>query len=635
NGAVTCTTPTGGTGAYSFSWNTTPIQNTQTATALGFGNYTVTVKDANNCSTTASINLTQPTALSSVTASVSTSILCNGGSNGAVTCTTPTGGTGAYSFSWNTTPIQNTQTATALGFGNYTVTVKDANNCSTTASVNLTQPAVLGNVLATTIKSVSCFGGSDGVVSCSTPTGGTLPYSFRWNCIPNQFTQTATNLTAGTYTVTVKDANNCVQLISNTIVNQPSASIVPQSTVLQNVSCYGGANGAVTVATPTTGIPPYTYSWNTSPTKLTQSISNLTVGTYTVTIKDSLGCIVTSVAQVTQPNKLIVSIADTIDAKCFATSSGSIITSPIVGGTKPFQYSWSTTPIQHTANATHLFAGNYSVIVIDSLGCSDTANATLSQPNNLQIINYSVTDVTCKTNQNGKIELSGITGGTSPYQISWSSFPIQYGLVADSLLDGYYIVTVKDSNNCTITQNFTVNLIDNIQAIAYSDTTISKGNSFTINGNSSVGIFGSTHFIWTDVQGNILANTSSTTVSPQTTTNYILTMYNDSICKSYDTITVRVVDCQPVIFPNAFSPNGDGIDDVFKIMNIEDVEKINRLQIYNRWGELIFATNDKNQVWDGTFNGKLQELDTYVYYCEVTCYGGSILKTKGDVILVR
>ena len=278
--------------------------------------------------------------------------------------------------------------------------------------------------------------------------------------------------------------------------------------------------------------------------------------------------------------------------------------------------------------------GNYQIIVTDSLGCKDSASATLTEPALLQLSNIFTTDISCKNKLEGKATLSGIIGGTSPYITSWSTTPVQYGLSVDSLYAGYYTVTVIDSNNCKASQNFKIDM-NAIQAIAYTDTTIASGNSFILNGYQSIGTNNNTHYAWSNFNGETLSNTNTLEVSPTAPTYYILTIYNDSTCKSMDTVLINISLCGPIIFPNAFTPNGDGLDDEFKVLNLEDIESITRLQIFNRWGQIVYATNEKTGKWDGTFNGVLQEMDTYVYVCTAVCYGGNVIKTKGDVILIR
>ena len=187
----------GGTSPYTYTWNTTPVQYTTTATNLAAGTYSVTVKDANNCSTTVSVTITQPSA--GLNASVSgggsqVNVSCFGGTNGSATATA-TGGTSPYTYTWNTTPVQYTATATNLAAGTYTVTVKDANNCSATANVTITQPSAALSATISGQTNVSCFGNSTGSATVSAA-GGTSPYTYTWNTTPVQYTTTANKLSS-------------------------------------------------------------------------------------------------------------------------------------------------------------------------------------------------------------------------------------------------------------------------------------------------------------------------------------------------------------------------------------------------------------------------------------------------------
>ncbi|WP_174544390.1 SprB repeat-containing protein, partial [Flavobacterium glycines] len=198
---------TGGTTAYSYSWNTTPVQTTATATNLAAGTYTVNVTDAKGCTTSAQVTITQPEAALSATISNSTNVNCYGGATGSATVSV-TGGTTAYSYSWNTTPVQTTATATNLAAGTYTVNVTDAKGCTTSAQVTITQPAAALSATISNSTNVNCYGGATGSATVSV-TGGTTAYSYSWNTTPVQTTATATNLAAGTYTVNVTDAKGC------------------------------------------------------------------------------------------------------------------------------------------------------------------------------------------------------------------------------------------------------------------------------------------------------------------------------------------------------------------------------------------------------------------------------------------
>jgi hypothetical protein len=215
------------------------VQTTATASGLGAGTYTVTVTDANGCSDTEQVTITQPTA---VVASIAapTNVSCNGGSNGSATAS-GSGGTGAYSFSWNTTPVQTTATASGLGAGTYTVTVTDANGCSDTEQVTITQPTAV--TLGLQVE--ACSSGHDGQITASFG-GGTGPYAvdidgggFTAFTSPHLFT----GLTQGSHTVTVRDANQCSLFMSITIP-QCEQQVVSYCALTQGA--YGNSGGVFT-----------------------------------------------------------------------------------------------------------------------------------------------------------------------------------------------------------------------------------------------------------------------------------------------------------------------------------------------------------------------------------------------------
>ncbi|MBI3517905.1 MAG: SprB repeat-containing protein [Bacteroidetes bacterium] len=261
NGAASVNAATGGSAAYSYNW--TPGNptgdGTTSVTGLTAGSWTCTVTDGNGCTKTANFTITQPTALVATLAS-QTNISCNGGSNGAASINTPSGGAGGYTYNWTpgnptgdgTTSVTGlytyswapsggtAATATGLSQGNYTVTVTDANSCTKTAFANITQPTALAT--STSVTNVACNGGSNGVASV-TASGGAGGYTYSW--APGGGTAaTATGLSQGNYTVTVTDANSCTKTAFANIT-QPTA--LATSTSVTNVSCNGGSNGVASV----------------------------------------------------------------------------------------------------------------------------------------------------------------------------------------------------------------------------------------------------------------------------------------------------------------------------------------------------------------------------------------------------
>ncbi len=225
---------TGGTSPYTYSWNTTPVQTSITATGLAIGTYTVTATDNKGCTSTANVTITQPTAALVASVPTKVNVSCYGQSTGTATASA-TGGTGPYTYSWNTSPVQTTITATGLTAGTYTVTVTDSKGCTSTSNVTITQPSAALTASISALTNVNCFGQSTGAATASA-TGGTAPYTYSWNTSPVQTTITATGLAAGTYTVTVTDNKGCTST-ANVTITQPTAALVASVPTQTNVLC--------------------------------------------------------------------------------------------------------------------------------------------------------------------------------------------------------------------------------------------------------------------------------------------------------------------------------------------------------------------------------------------------------------
>ena len=242
----------GGTGAFTYSWNTVPAQTSATATGMCAGTYTVTVSDANNCTSTSTVTITQPSVLTSAI-TIQTNVNCFGGSTGSVTVA-GSGGTPTYQYSINGgVTYFPSGTFASLAAGSYTIIVRDGNNCTVAQAVVITQPPAITSSI-TTQTNVACFGATTGSVTIAAA-GGTPTYMYTLNTGTPQSSGTFTGLTAGTYTVTITDANTCTSTIS-VIITQPTQVTVSATVV--NATC-GAANGSLT-ATGANGTPGYTYS---------------------------------------------------------------------------------------------------------------------------------------------------------------------------------------------------------------------------------------------------------------------------------------------------------------------------------------------------------------------------------------
>jgi gliding motility-associated-like protein len=464
DGAVNTLTVTGGTAPYTYSWS--PGGSTSpNATGLHAGTYTLTVKDNNGCKVINDFNIAQPAAVTAV-ASV-TNVSCTNANNGAIRIT-PGGGTAPFTYSWQPGG-QTTALVTNLANGSYTVIVKDANGCSTTKVVTITQPTPLTVNLINQVN-VSCFGGNNGSVWAS-PAGGTPNYTYSWT--PGGSTNAnLLNATAGTYTVKVTDNKSCVA--TNTVTITQPASITVTNTIT-NVACSNNSNGSISIGA-SGGVPSYSYTWLPGG-QTASSITGQAAGNYSVTVTDSKGCQKTMSYAITQPLPISVSLTQT-NVSCFGAGNGAASAS-VTGGTSPYTYSWSpggsTSP-----NVSGLNAVTYTLVVKDQRNCSSSNTLAITQPPVIALTS-SVTNETCNYLDNGTATVTA-TGGTGPYNYLWSPGGYTTASVSN-LASGSYTAAVTDNMGCiktkviTVTQpaSLTVNFINQVNVKCFGGITGSIG----------------------------------------------------------------------------------------------------------------------------------------------------------------
>ncbi len=432
----------GGSGGFSFTWNTNPIQSTQNATGLSAGSWVITVTDQQNCNRRDTLTLLQPPALS--TTLTHTALACLGSSQGQATVSV-TGGAPAYSYTWNTNPIQTTATATGLSAGTWQVQVRDLNSCTDSAQVILTEPPLL--TLSNSGTAISCFGGSNGTAT-TTASGGTPPYTYSWNTNPVQTTANATGLTAGTWTVTVLDANLCQQ-ISATTITQPT--ILNLFTSFTAVQCFGGTNGTAT-AQANGGTAPYTYTWNTTPIQTSTTATGLRAGTYSIQIQDAQNC--QSTATLTIPQPAAITLNSLINpVSCPGGNDGSV-TVAASGGNGPYAYTWNTLPVQTGTTGTGLSAGTWGISITDASGCRLDTNLIMTQPPAITLT-QTITPVSCLGRSDGSISILP-SGGNPPYTCTWNTLPVQTSFTATGLSQQFYLATITDIRGCQHQENISV-----------------------------------------------------------------------------------------------------------------------------------------------------------------------------------
>ncbi|WP_164490308.1 T9SS type A sorting domain-containing protein [Runella sp. SP2] len=477
----------GGTAPYTYAWSGSITSITNIATDLAAGAYTVTVKDANNCQKTLTITVNQPVAL--VLTSATTTVRCNGGNDGTATVSV-SGGTTPYSYVWSNGITSTTNTATGLAAGTYTVTVKDANNCQQSTNITVVQPA--GMVLTPTVVAVKCKGGNDGSASIGV-TGGTAPYTYAWNGGITSTSNSATGLAAGTYTVTVKDANNCQQMVSISITEPAALVLTPSSTA---ANCAGSTDGTASVAV-SGGTAPYSYAWSGGITSTTSTAKGLAAGTYTVTVKDANNCQQTVSITITEPDAAtrMVLTTDVRQIRCFGGTGSATVA--VTGGISPYTYVWSngaTTP-----ELTNAIAGEYTVTVKDAKGCTTAKIVTIVSPTEM-VLTPTIVDVKCTSEATGRILLS-VTGGTAPYTYLWSNGAKTSAVTG--LRAGIYRVTVSDATNCSKTMEVTITEPqEKLQQLIFQSNVTCKGGA---NGQLTSFSFGGTApytYLWSNGSTN-------------------------------------------------------------------------------------------------------------------------------------
>jgi gliding motility-associated-like protein len=351
-GQSTTLTASGGT---SYLWSTGHATSSITVSPTTTTTYTVTVY-AGTCYSTASIQVnvyTPPTI--NIT---SQNVTCYNSNNGSASVTVIAGNP-PYTYLWS-----NGQTSSQivnLSAGNYLVTVTDGNGCTSTGQVSITQPQPISATY--NVTNVSCYGGATGSITLST-TGGTAPYSYTWS--NGASTQTASNLTQGTYSVTITDVNNCSYVVNNMTVLQPSSPLGIVVDSVKNVSCYGLNNGLITVHA-TGGTSPYNYHWSNNAT--TNSIAFISAGNYYVTITDANNCIIIDTITITQPTEIVIHSSIT-NASCNYGKDGKIEIE-VTGGVPPYTYNWSNNINEQ--NNTNIGKGNYTLTITDNSQCTSTS----------------------------------------------------------------------------------------------------------------------------------------------------------------------------------------------------------------------------------------------------------------------
>ncbi len=594
----------GGVGPnYSYNWNPN-VSLSNVATSLAANTYNVTVIDQTNCQKTISVTLTQPSQPLTINVS-STNVSCFGFNNGTITIGT-SGGTPNYTYTWNPN-VSTTNSATGLTPNSYSITVADANGCSVVPNVVISQPNQ-PLTLDTVATDLTCFQSNDGTVATNA-TGGTFPYIYNWN--PNiTSTGSASSLPIGTYQVTVTDNNGCSGTASFGLTQPP---LLTSSETHVDVLCNGNSTGSIDI-TVNGGTPIYSYAWSPN-VSATNTVTSIPAGLYSATVTDAHGCSLIQTANVTEPPAIVLTTTET-DVLCNGDNTGTI-TATGSGGVLP--YNFSATPdgvnILNAASGQfqNLFAGNYSVSVTDQHACVTTGTIMVNEPPVLTDI-ATPTPTTCYHYSHGRVSVT-VAGGVPQY-----SFEFSTGLMADTglltgLIAGTYSVTVTDANGCTITDSATVTQPDSVLIdITPNPTEVKLGDELQLS--STTNQSGNVYFDWSPKFGLTCYDCTAPLFSGVYSQNYLVVATNDAGCIGTFNFTAKVIPIYDVFLPNAFTPNGDGVNDFWqmfgRLRGIKQVE----VAVFNRIGEKVFQSNELDFKWDGNYKGVHSPPGVYTYYAK-------------------
>ena len=493
-GAITAA---GGTGALTYSW--TPSGGTSaTASGLAANNYSCTIKDVNNCSITNTLNITQPTLLTSTLVS-QTNVSCNAGSNGAASVTAA-GGTTAYTYAWTPTG-GSSASATGLAAGTYTCTITDAKSCVSTKTVAITQPAA-ALAAATTQTNILCFGLNTGAASVAT-TGGTTAYTYVW--APTGGTSaTASALIAGNYTCTITDANACT-LVKTFALTQGSAFTISGSAT-NTVLCSG-------VSTILNGAGASTYTWTGGVTNGTSFVPTTTTS-YSLTGKNASNCPASNTVVVTVTVNPLPSVAVNSGSIC---NGSSFIMNPT--GASTYVYTGGSATVSPTTNT------NYTVTGTSTLGCTSTAvsNVTVNANPVLTVNSGSI----CSGNN-----FTFTPTGSTTYSYSSGSAVVSPSVTTD------YTISTTNAFGCTT---------NSVKTITVSITPV-------INVSSGAVCTGGTWTITPTGAATYTYSSGSAIVTPTAaTTDYTVSGSNIDGCQSLAVITITV---NPTLL---FNPNSGSV----------------------------------------------------------------------------
>lgn len=663
NGSLSVLATPGGAPIQSYNWSNNATG--QTITNLSPGTYTVTITATDGCFTvdTALVVAPAPIMIDSI---VGESPNCPGDDNG-ILFVYASGGTLPYRYVLgNSTDTTSNSVFPGLSAGDYPVTVIDANGCTPAAGVGTVVDPPSINVTFSDITGVSCFEGvCDGGAMASAVYSDGTPGLFRFSWASGEvdvdvMSSTATGLCRGPQALVVSDANSCS---SEDTVMIPSPPEIRPSSSISNVSCNGLEDGQITI-TVSGGTPGYTYFWEETG-ETTATISGLTAGSYNVIVTDANNCEDRLSAIVTEPNPLVLSVNtdETEDVSCFGEEDGVLVVTynfddTTVNEVGQNPYTWSSNVPAGSASsslgvATNLPAGTYSVTITDLEGCQDSLTYTLMEPTEIMAVIPDPADPPC-FNSTTKVNIDTVFGGAGAepadyqYMVDGNGILLPINVAADIFGDGAHDVEIFDLNGCSALFQVDIDQPEEILVTFPEDPFVVELGDTTRQLQPIITPLSTQvdSFIWSPADYLSDPTVRNPFVRPLESLDYELTVVDVNGCEGMGSVFVELDANRNIYIPNVFSPNGDGVNDEFRVFPCVGVANIASVNIFNRWGDLIYQGEGQDvsnglfcigglPLWDGRFKDEDMKPDVYVYVIEVEFLDNITLVYRGDVSILR
>ncbi len=435
----------GGSPGYLFQWNDPLEQVSASAVNLIAGNYSVHVKDGSGCQKSATVQVNEPTPITFD----STVVNSNCGQSDGSACIALTGGLGSYQHIWQM-DSSDVDCQSNLRAGTYLITVKDNGRCAQNFTVEISDnEGPMAQIVSK--KNPTCFGSMNGSATIDMISGNGSFFSVQWDQnTGGQITPTASNLSAGVYTVAITDGFGCMASASVTIEDPEDFNAIQSIT---DVTCPNDSNGSIGINI-IGGTAPYTYDWrNATNIQIGNSslVNDLPSGNYKLLVEDGNGCSSIFDYAVAEPEKMLATIYG-VDISCFGQTDGKAWIT-IENGVGPFQYQWDDATQQTADTAFGLQAGSYNCVITDAKGCIASVTTTIEEPPVLELEVASLKNISCNAGCDGVIHVNA-AGGSGNLNYSWNG--LAAGNILNNLCAGDYQVIASDANGCSVEQNISL-----------------------------------------------------------------------------------------------------------------------------------------------------------------------------------